>query len=102
MVGTLTAYGFGGVAVSEKVWIPNKSEGAKYTYFGKPWAFVLRDIAEFGSSLDGIIETLKETHRTVKIHIGIGTEKDNAFRGIEYSENKLLIFDDKNYTSYSE
>lgn len=38
----------------------------------------------------------------MKIHIGIGTTEDNAFRGIEYGENKLDIFDDKNYTAYSD
>jgi len=32
------------------------------------------------------------------IHIGIGSEKSNAFEGVEYSENYVKVFNDKNYT----
>jgi len=36
-----------GISIGEKVWLPRKDERpkAKYTYFGKPWMFVLRDLA---------------------------------------------------------
>jgi hypothetical protein len=47
------------------------------------------------------MESLKTTHRTAAIHIGVGSAADNGFRGVEYSYNKLEIFDDKNYTYYT-
>ncbi len=36
------------------------------------------------------------------IHIGIGSDEDNAFRGVMYGSNTLRVFDDKNYTYYSD
>ncbi len=47
------------------------------------------------------MDSLKKTHRTAAIHMGVGSAADNAVRGVEYSFNKLEIFDDKNYTYYS-
>jgi hypothetical protein len=33
---------------------------------------------------------------------GVGSLKENTFRGFEYSHNLVNIFDDKNYTAYSD
>ena len=43
---------------------------------------------------------LEQTKRTAKIHVGVTSKKDNSFRGIHYSKNYLINYDDKNYTHY--
>jgi len=101
LVGAITAFSSEGIAVSEKVWYPLKNDTAKYTYFGKPWTYVLRDLVQFGHNLEDTIEALEDTKRTMKLHIGIGSESDNQFRGIEYASNKITVFDDTNYTYYT-
>lgn len=45
LVGSITAFSSNGIAISEKVWMPPKSDPAKWTYSGKPWMYVLRDLA---------------------------------------------------------
>lgn len=40
-------------------------------------------------------------NRTMRIHIGLGSLPDQSFRGLDYSENVVEVFDDKNYTNYS-
>lgn len=87
LIGTLSAQSAAGIGIAEKVWIPKKSEGAHYSYLGKPWAYVLRDLAQFETGIQGAINTLNKTHRTMRIHIGIGSAKDNSFRGVQYAHN---------------
>lgn len=41
------------------------------------------------------------TDRTMRIHIGMSSLPDNSFRGLDYSKNVVLNFNDKNYTDYS-
>jgi hypothetical protein len=41
---------------------------------------------------------LYNTHRTVRIHIGIGSGESKTFEGVEYSKNDLFIYNDVNYT----
>jgi len=40
--------------------------------------------------------------RPAKIHVGIGSRLENKFEGIEMDFNEIHIFDDKNYTYYSD
>jgi hypothetical protein len=103
LTGALTAMSKNGVGIGEKVWYPPKgmSPRPRITYFGKPWAFVLRDLAQFGQNLEQMISTVYNTSRTMRIHIGMSSLPDNSFRGWDYSENVLLNFNDKNYTDYS-
>jgi len=44
IVGAITSFSKDGIAISEKVWIPPKDQNENITYFGKPWAYVLRDL----------------------------------------------------------
>ena len=37
----------------------------------------------------------------MKIHIGLGSANDQAFRGILYSKNTMINYNDQNYTYYS-
>lgn len=40
--------------------------------------------------------------RTMKIHLGIGSGEENDFRGVLYSADGLVNFNDKNYTHYDD
>lgn len=57
-IGTISAQSNAGIGISEKVWMPEKSENAHYSYLGKPWALVLRDLVQFETKLQGAINTL--------------------------------------------
>ena len=99
-VGAITALSKNGIGISEKVWIPPR-ESVPYpriTYFGKPWTYVLRDLAQFGQNLEQMLGTLAETKRTMRIHIGLSSLPDNSYRGIDYSSNVFENFNDQNYT----
>jgi hypothetical protein len=87
LIGTLSAQSNAGIGIAEKVWYPPKSEKAHYSYLGKPWSYVLRDLAQFETTIEGAINTLNLTHRTMRIHIGIGSANDNSFRGVQYAHN---------------
>jgi hypothetical protein len=45
---------------------------------------------------------MSNTHRTCTIHLGLGSKNDHSFRMLEYSENVLNNYNDKNYTHYNE
>jgi len=45
LIGSITAMSSQGIALSEKVWLPPKNESIDTSYFGKPWMYVLRDLA---------------------------------------------------------
>lgn len=51
LIGSLTAGGSQGVSITEKVWLPRDKTGIPTTYKGTPWTFVLRDLAEYGTTL---------------------------------------------------
>jgi isopenicillin-N N-acyltransferase like protein len=89
LIGTLSAQSNSGIGISEKIWWKPKAEKAHYSYLGKPWAYVLRDLAQFETTIQGAINTLNKTHRTMRIHIGIGSANDNSFRGVEYAHNMV-------------
>jgi len=47
LIGVLTGVNAEGVAIAAKVWVPRKGSETlkpKATYFGKPWAYVLKDL----------------------------------------------------------
>lgn len=52
---------------------------------GEPWAFVLRDVMKYESSLDSAITRIETSNRTCNLIIGIGDGKENLVNGIEYS-----------------
>lgn len=85
-IGGLTVIGSQGVSISEKVWIPrNDIDMVPTTYFGKPWAFVTRDLGEFGTSMESMVSELYSTHRTCRIHIGMASEESKDFEIANYS-----------------
>jgi len=36
----------------------------------------------------------------MKIHLGLGSSVDKTFRGVNYANNFIDFYDDKNYTHY--
>jgi len=73
-----------------------------FAYKGKPWAFVLRDAAQFSNSIHDVEKSFIETARTMKINLGIGSYPDKTFRGVHYAHNFVEFFDDKNFTMYDD
>lgn len=61
-----------------------------------------RDLAQFENGIAGALKTMENTHRTMRIHIGLGSANDRSFRGVLYGYNNLTNFDDSNYTYYSD
>jgi len=102
LIGTLTGISNASIGVVEKLWLPKADRKVKTSRVGKPWNYVLRDIMQFAPDLDGAMDQLKKAHRTCSIHVGVASSKDNAFHGVEYSYNTLNIYNDKNYSFYSE
>lgn len=86
--------------MAEKVWLPK--DNVPYTYYGYPWIYVFRDVAQFSSNLSEAVDMIFSANRTQRIHLGIGSLEDNSFLGFEYSEKFVYVFNDKNYTAYSE
>jgi hypothetical protein len=99
MIGAISGYS-NKVAISEKVWLPQST--AYKSELGEPFAYVLRDILQFGNDLESSIGIVSEAKRTCRIHVGIGAHKDNSFEGLQISYNELYIFNDKNYTNYTD
>lgn len=99
MVGALSGYSTK-VAISEKVWLPSSTDFR--SFYGEPFPYVLRDILQFGNDLQSTVNQLFKTPRTCTIHVGVGSKKDNSFYGLEIAWNALHIYNDKNYTNYTE
>lgn len=68
-VGSLTTMSKIGITVGEKVMIPkleaNYPQQPEYTYYGKPWMFVLRDVAQFAKNMNDVKNMIQSTKRTV-------------------------------------
>ncbi|TNV78496.1 hypothetical protein FGO68_gene1350 [Halteria grandinella] len=105
LIGSLTAMSRIGISVGEKVMY--RKDGIDYnptpewTYFGKPWLYVLRDTIQFATNLQDVENMLLSTQRTAMIHLGFASVPDNTFRGVDYSSTDLIFYDDSNYTRYS-
>jgi len=99
LVGAISGYSTK-VGVSEKVWNPQVTDAA--SYFGEPFTYILRDILQFGNDLKSSVGIISSTPRTCRVHVGVGSRADNAFLGMRMGWNALEIYDDKNYTDYTE
>ena len=88
------------VSIGEKVWLPPK-HSVKMTRFGNPWTYVLRDILYDAENLSQALSILSNARRTCAIHLGLASADDHSFRMLEYSQNVLNNYDDKNYTNYN-
>ncbi|TNV78485.1 hypothetical protein FGO68_gene8749 [Halteria grandinella] len=105
-IGTLTTMSKLGISVGEKVMLPREGshdypEWPQVTYFGKPWQFVLRDTTQFATNLADVYYMLNTAKRTMRIHGGWGSAPDHSFRGMDFAANFVKLYDDHNYTHYS-
>jgi len=46
-------------------------------------------------------DTIYNTHRTCRIHMGIASAESKGFEGVDYSWKVLDFFNDANYTDYA-
>jgi hypothetical protein len=83
-----------GISVGEKVYYDIIGAGAKKTYFGEPWMWVLRDTVQFSNNLAEVENRLNNANRTMMIHNGWGSLPDNSFRGSDYAANWVKFYDD--------
>ena len=97
LIGAFTALNGNGLGIAEKQWYLRLTDPVDITVVGKPWPFVLRDIAQFSDTLDSAINALKSAHRTCSIHVGVVTAKDNAYKGMWYAADRLEVYDDKSF-----
>jgi len=94
LIGVLTAMSKKGISAGEKVYYDISDAGAKKTYKGEPWMWVLRDTVQFSNNLADVEERLNNANRTMMIHNGWGSLPDNSFRGADYSKNWVKFYDD--------
>eukprot|EP00730_Choanoeca_flexa_P019016 TRINITY_DN9276_c0_g1_i1.p1 TRINITY_DN9276_c0_g1~~TRINITY_DN9276_c0_g1_i1.p1 ORF type:complete len:439 (+),score=94.98 TRINITY_DN9276_c0_g1_i1:33-1349(+) len=95
-VGSVTAYG-GLIGMSEKVWL---SYNETYTRKGYPFHFLIRDAAQFDTTIDDVINRIVNAKRTCSIHLGVGGRLDQQFRVVEYSHEEVDVYDDHNFPAY--
>lgn len=94
LIGVLTAISKKGISAGEKVYYDISDAGAKKTYKGEPWMWVLRDTVQFSNNLADVEERLNSANRTMMIHNGWGSLPDNSFRGADYSRDWVKFYDD--------
>ena len=94
LIGVLTAMSKTGISAGEKVYYDISDAGAKKTYKGQPWGWVLRDTVQFSNNLSDVEQRLNSAHRTMMIDTGLGSAPDNSFRGAEYTKNWVKFYDD--------
>jgi hypothetical protein len=97
LIGSFTSISSNQIAIGEQMW--GLFYGAHVGLIGEPWHFVLRDVAQFATSIWDAMKILTEKKRTCFIHLILGSGKDNLGRGVYYTSNVLKFFDDKNHTS---
>lgn len=101
MIGALTGFSDKGVGIGEKVWLPDNADQIDGVN-GKPWMFILRDVLEYTSTLQGGLTAIKDANRTCPIHVALGSAQDNAFRGLTIAQKAYEIYNDTslNYTGH--
>lgn len=52
--------------------------------------------------MEDVTRTILNENRTMMIHLGWGSLPDKKFHGMDYAANMVNIWDDKNYTYYSD
>jgi len=85
------------VGICEKVWL---SYNGTSTRQGAPWDFVLRDILQYDADIDSALNRIYNAQRTCSIFVGLGDNKINQFRAVEYSEEYVRVGDDVNFPEW--
>jgi len=96
-IGALTGYSSSPMGICEKVWISYNGTDSRT---GIPWHFLLRDILQYDNTVDDAITRIVNAPRTCSLHLGVG-DPVNKFRAIEYSYERVQVYDDVNYPEYA-
>lgn len=97
-VGAISGYSTKN-AISEKYWYPPSKDPK--SELGEPFAYILRDILQFGQDLQSSVDIVFNASRTCNIHVGIGSKADNSFEGLRINFDTVEIYNDKNFTNYT-
>jgi len=95
-IGALTGFSKSPLGISQKVWI---SYNGTQNRIGYPWHFLLRDILQFDHDITSGLNRIINSERTCSIHVGLG-DPVNEFRVVEYSFERVTIYNDQNYPEY--
>jgi hypothetical protein len=68
----------------------------KGSYNGQADSFVIRDIIEFAQTKEHAISIAQNAHRTWPIWLGIGDYASQEFNAMEYTQEVVNVYDDKN------
>lgn len=97
MLGALTGVSSTGMGISEKLW---DSYNGVQNVFGYVWNFLLQDILQYDWDTDLALSRVASANRTCSFWIGLGDKVNNHFKAIGYSNQEVLIYNDRNYPSY--
>mmetsp|Transcript_41630 Transcript_41630/g.37016 ORF Transcript_41630/g.37016 Transcript_41630/m.37016 type:complete len:276 (-) Transcript_41630:400-1227(-) len=86
------------ISVAEKEWWPSGTRNETSPY-GTPWAYLLRDVLQFGTDISDSVKMLGEAHRTWKLFLGIGSKDDNEMAGIAYAADEFEVYNDQNFST---
>ena len=76
---------------------PDESFGAEtYLAKGYPFAFLIRDVIQFDSTLSAATKRITEATRTCDLLLGVGDGKSNDFAGYQYSPKVANVFKPEN------
>ena len=99
-IGAITGISSAGVALSQKAWVNVDTDKATRSRIGYPTGFLLRDILQYSQTKEDAIERAFSVRRTNAIFLGVGDKSSMAFEEWKYAHNELIIYNDKNFTSY--
>jgi hypothetical protein len=97
LLGAITGMSSSGTGISEKLWY---SYTESSSVFGYVWNFMLQDILQFDMDADQAISRIATANRTCSFFIGLADTNNNQFKIVEYSHEKVNVFNDKNFPSY--
>ena len=81
-------------------WVNVDTDKATRSRIGYPTGFLLRDILQYSQTKEDAIERAFSVRRTNAIFLGVGDKSSMAFEEWKYTHNELIIYNDKNFTSY--
>jgi len=97
-IGAISGFSIAPIGLSEKVWIHYNGTSSRS---GIPFHFLLRDILQFDADFSSAISRIANAARTCSIFIGLGDGTTNTFRAVEYSYERVEVFDDVNFPNYN-
>lgn len=60
-----------------------------YSPSGIPFHFLMRDAAQYDTTIDDTLNRIYNNRRTCAVHLGVGSVSNNRFRLVEYSHEEV-------------